>query len=77
MDICGSPKTASWFRSATADGLEHMDSLKDLLHHIPEGKVEDKATIKKVTVVGVGQVGMACAYSILHQVPFLPSCPVE
>ena len=26
------------------------------------------ANIKKVTIVGVGQVGMACAYSIMQQV---------
>ena len=24
--------------------------------------------VKKVTIVGVGQVGMACAYSIMQQV---------
>jgi hypothetical protein len=38
--------------------------------------VQDMGTFKatranKVTVVGVGQVGMACAYSILTQVSLL------
>ena len=29
---------------------------------------EEKPAPSKVTIVGVGQVGMACAYSIMQQV---------
>lgn len=29
---------------------------------------EGTLTVRKVTIVGVGQVGMACAYSIMQQV---------
>lgn len=45
-----------------------MASVKDQLFdyvHVQRGKPPH---VKKVTVVGVGQVGMACAYSIMQQV---------
>lgn len=35
--------------------------------------VEDKASQRKVTVVGVGAVGMACAICILLKVPDQPA----
>ena len=31
-------------------------------------EVDAAPRVKKVTIVGVGQVGMACAYSIMQQV---------
>lgn len=45
-----------------------MASVKDQLFdyvHVQKGKPPH---VKKVTIVGVGQVGMACAYSIMQQV---------
>ena len=45
-----------------------MASVKDQLFdyvHVQRGKPPH---VKKVTIVGVGQVGMACAYSIMQQV---------
>ena len=40
--------------------------------------VADRVTCSesKVTVVGVGQVGMACAFSLLSQVSGLPAPPL-
>ena len=31
-------------------------------------EVDAAPSVKKVTIVGVGQVGMACAYSVMQQV---------
>ena len=45
-----------------------MASIQDQLFekvHDEKGKAPH---VKKVTIVGVGQVGMACAYSIMQQV---------
>lgn len=35
------------------------------------GEVDRSPVVKKVTIVGVGQVGMACAYSIMQQVAII------
>ena len=40
------------------------DTVEALMHNLQPPKI---ASGSKVTVVGVGQVGMACAYSILQQ----------
>lgn len=44
------------------------DISKALFHEIAPVHTSSRS---KVTIVGVGQVGMACAYSILQQVSFL------
>lgn len=43
-----------------------MASIKELL--FSEVAENDAQSTNKVTVVGIGQVGMACAFSILTQV---------
>lgn len=48
-----------------------MASIKEQLFH--EVAESDASPTNKVTVVGIGQVGMACAFSILTQVFIIPS----
>lgn len=45
-----------------------MASIKEQL--FSEVAESDAQSVNKVTVVGIGQVGMACAFSILTQVYF-------
>ena len=46
-------------------------SVKESLMQDCAVPAEYKVPTRKVTVVGAGQVGMACAYSIMQQVTFL------
>lgn len=43
-----------------------MHLKNEMFHEVP--KTEDQKSHQKVTVVGVGAVGMACAFSVLAQV---------